>query len=58
MRQVGKYKYRLGFNLYQGVIINFVRQENSMVVIKKNVPLFEKHTKILSGNMICHPEFD
>ena len=29
-----------------------------MVVIKKNVPLFEKHTKILSGNMICHPEFD
>lgn len=29
-----------------------------MVVIKKNGPFFEMHTKILSGNMICHPEFD
>lgn len=58
MRQVGKYKYILGFNLYQRIIVNFVRQENSTVVIKKNVPFFEMHTKIFSSNMICRPEFD
>ena len=52
----GKYKYRLGFNLYQGVIVNFVRQENSTVVIKKKVPFFEMHTKTFS--LICRPEFD